>query len=95
MSRVVLKLGGRVAADSVGLALERHAAGDEVIVVHEGATFAATSLEPMIERHFRDGAAATVGMNPDGSPAGVYILRASQFPRGGSSRRGSRYPPIG
>jgi acetylglutamate kinase len=32
--RVVLKLGGRVAASSVGGALERHAAGDEVVVVH-------------------------------------------------------------
>jgi acetylglutamate kinase len=31
---VVLKLGGRVASDSVGLALERHDAGDEVVVVH-------------------------------------------------------------
>ena len=34
MTRVVVKLGGRVAADSVGLVLERHAAGDEVVVVH-------------------------------------------------------------
>ena len=34
MTRVVLKLGGRVAADSIGLVLERHAAGDEVVVVH-------------------------------------------------------------
>jgi acetylglutamate kinase len=32
--RTVLKLGGRVAGDSVGLALDRHHAGDEVIVVH-------------------------------------------------------------
>jgi len=32
--RVVLNLGGRVAASSVGGALERHAAGDEVVVVH-------------------------------------------------------------
>jgi acetylglutamate kinase len=31
---VLLKLGGRVAGDSVGLALDRHAAGDEVVVVH-------------------------------------------------------------
>ena len=34
MTRVVLKLGGRVAGDSIGLALERHAAGHEVVVVH-------------------------------------------------------------
>jgi acetylglutamate kinase len=32
--RVVLKLGGRVAADSVDLVLARHHAGDEVVVVH-------------------------------------------------------------
>ena len=32
--RTVLKLGGRVAGDSVGLALDRHQAGDEVVVVH-------------------------------------------------------------
>ncbi len=32
--RVVLKLGGRVAGDSIGLALDSHAAGDEVVVVH-------------------------------------------------------------
>jgi acetylglutamate kinase len=32
--RLVLKLGGRVASDSVGLALDRHDAGDEVVVVH-------------------------------------------------------------
>lgn len=34
MTRVVLKLGGRVAGDSTGLVLERHAAGHEVVVVH-------------------------------------------------------------
>lgn len=34
MSRVVVKLGGRVAAESAGYALARHAAGDEVVVVH-------------------------------------------------------------
>ena len=34
MSRLVVKLGGRVAADSVGYPRERHEAGDEVVVVH-------------------------------------------------------------
>jgi acetylglutamate kinase len=34
VTRVVLKLGGRVAADSLGAGRERHAAGDEVVVVH-------------------------------------------------------------
>ena len=34
MARVVLKLGGRVAAESVGLVQSHRAAGDEVVVVH-------------------------------------------------------------
>lgn len=34
MSRVIVKLGGRVAASSAGHALARHHAGDEVVVVH-------------------------------------------------------------
>ena len=34
MTRVVLKLGGRVATDSLDVARARHAAGDEVVVVH-------------------------------------------------------------
>ena len=34
MTRVVLKLGGRVAADSLDAVLARHDAGDEVVVVH-------------------------------------------------------------
>ena len=36
MSRVVVKLGGRVAAASLELVRARHAAGDEVVVVHGG-----------------------------------------------------------
>ena len=34
MTRVVLKLGGGVAADSLEVVRQRHAAGDEVVVVH-------------------------------------------------------------
>ncbi len=34
MARVVLKLGGRVVSESVELVLERHAAGEQVVVVH-------------------------------------------------------------
>jgi acetylglutamate kinase len=34
VTRVVLKLGGRVAVDSLDVVRERHAAGDEVVVVH-------------------------------------------------------------
>ena len=32
--RVVIKLGGRVARDAVSVVLERHAAGEDVVVVH-------------------------------------------------------------
>ena len=34
MTRVVLKLGGRVATDSLDVVRARRAAGDEVVVVH-------------------------------------------------------------
>ena len=34
MTRVVLKLGGGVASQALGLVRERHSAGDEVVVVH-------------------------------------------------------------
>jgi acetylglutamate kinase len=34
VTKVVLKLGGAVASESIGLALGHHAAGDEVVVVH-------------------------------------------------------------
>ncbi|HEU5489856.1 MAG TPA: hypothetical protein VFU84_03600 [Gaiellaceae bacterium] len=34
MSRIVLKLGGAVATESIGLALGHHASGDQVVVVH-------------------------------------------------------------
>ena len=34
MTRLVVKLGGRVASDSLGPVLARHAAGDQVVVVH-------------------------------------------------------------
>jgi acetylglutamate kinase len=34
VTRVVLKLGGRVAAESLGVVRDRHNAGDEVVVVH-------------------------------------------------------------
>jgi acetylglutamate kinase len=36
VTRVVVKLGGRVAAESLHVVRERHAAGDEVVVVHGG-----------------------------------------------------------
>jgi acetylglutamate kinase len=45
MSKIVLKLGGRVAADSVGLVRERNAAGDEVVVVHGAGTQITAELQ--------------------------------------------------
>jgi acetylglutamate kinase len=43
--RVVVKLGGRVAAASVGEVLERRAAGDEVVVVHGAGPQISAELE--------------------------------------------------
>lgn len=45
MSRVVVKLGGRVAAESVGHALTLHASGDEVVVVHGAGPQISAELE--------------------------------------------------
>lgn len=45
MSRVVVKLGGRVAAESVGHALALHAEGDEVVVVHGAGPQISAELE--------------------------------------------------
>jgi acetylglutamate kinase len=45
VTRVVLKLGGRVARDSVALALEHHQDGDEVVVVHGAGPQITTELD--------------------------------------------------
>lgn len=45
MTRVVVKLGGRVAAESLGYALERFDQGDELIVVHGGGPQISEELE--------------------------------------------------
>jgi acetylglutamate kinase len=45
VSRVVVKLGGRVAAESVGHALALHAEGDEVVVVHGAGPQISAELE--------------------------------------------------
>jgi acetylglutamate kinase len=45
VSRVVVKLGGRVAADSVGHALALHAEGDQVVVVHGAGPQISAELE--------------------------------------------------
>jgi acetylglutamate kinase len=45
MARLVLKLGGRVAAEAAAQALSRHAAGDEVVVVHGAGPQISAQLE--------------------------------------------------
>jgi acetylglutamate kinase len=47
VSRVVVKLGGRVAATSLALVRDRHAAGDEVVVVHGGGPQITAELEAL------------------------------------------------
>lgn len=54
-------------------------AEEQTIVVNEAATLPAVSMAPLLGSHFDSGAEATIAMNPDGSPAGVYIFRAGQF----------------
>ena len=69
--RVVLKLGGRVAADSIGVALERHAGGDEVVVVH--------GAGPQItdELHAHGLAVTFVGGRRLTDPATLAVVRRS------------------
>jgi acetylglutamate kinase len=45
VTRVVVKLGGRVAAASLDSVLARHAAGDDVVVVHGGGPQISSELE--------------------------------------------------
>lgn len=52
---------------------------EETIAVNEAATFPAASMAPLLSSHVRSGAEATIAMNPDGSPAGVYVFRAGLF----------------
>ena len=57
MTRVVLKLGGRVATDSLDVAHARHVAGDEVVLVHGAGPQITAQLEacgiPVIFVHGR------------------------------------------
>jgi acetylglutamate kinase len=69
--KVVVKLGGRVAADSVGIVLERHAAGDDVVLVH-GAGAQITE-----ELHARGFATTFVGGRRFTDPATLAVVRES------------------
>ena len=79
MSRVVVKLGGRVAADSTGYALEHHAAGDEVVVVHG----AGAQITAELERLGQDGHGYEI----------VLRVRLRTSSRNSRRRSGSRNAP--
>lgn len=51
-------------------------APDSVILVAEASRVVGTALRPLVENHFRCGSDVTVGVNLDGSPAGVFVIRA-------------------
>lgn len=69
--RVVVKLGGRVAQDSVGLVLERHEAGDDVVVVHGAGPQITAELQTLgVAARFVDGRRFT-------DPATIAVVRRS------------------
>jgi acetylglutamate kinase len=71
VTRVVLKLGGRIARDSIGLVLERHEAGDEVVVVHGAGPQITAELQSRgIGVRFVDGRRVT-------DPATLAVVRRS------------------
>jgi acetylglutamate kinase len=74
--RVVLKLGGRVARSSIGLALERHASGDEVVVVHGAGPQITAELQALgLPTSFVDGRRFT-------DPATLAVVRRSLIAAG-------------
>ena len=71
MTRVVLKLGGRVATDSLDVARARHAAGDEVVIVHGAGPQITAQLETLgIPVTFVHGRRVT-------DPATLAVVRSS------------------
>lgn len=60
--------------------------GDATVLVIEAGRFAACHLNDLIDRHMATGADITVGMNPDSTPAGIFVLRRSTLDL--ASRRG-------
>jgi acetylglutamate kinase len=69
--RVVVKLGGRVAQDSVGLVLGQHEAGDDVVVVHGAGPQITAELQA------RGIAARFVGGRRFTDPATIAVVRES------------------
>lgn len=48
--------------------------GEGTVLVLEGARYLDASLVPLMQQHRQANAMATIAMNPDGSPAGVYAI---------------------
>jgi acetylglutamate kinase len=71
MMRVVVKLGGRVAQESVGIVLERHVAGDDVVVVHGAGQQITAELQT------RGIAVRFVGGRRYTDPATIAVVRRS------------------
>lgn len=46
------------------------------ILVAESSRIVATPLRPFVQHHFSQNADVTVGVNPDGAPAGIFLIRA-------------------
>lgn len=63
-----------------------HLAPDATLLVIEAGRHAGCPLGDLIDRHMATGAEITVGMNPDSTPAGVYVIRRSTLDL--ASRRG-------
>jgi hypothetical protein len=51
--------------------------GESTVLVGEASRFVSCDISELVREHRRKNADATVGMNPDGSPAGVIAIRRS------------------
>ena len=59
---------------------------DATVLVIEAGRYAACTLNDLVDRHMASGADVTVGMNPDSTPAGVFLIRRAALEL--ASRRG-------
>lgn len=86
--RIHLERDARPYRGSIGSVADasRDLCDDDVILVVDGTHLPVTSLQPVIDTHFESDAEITLGMNQDGSAAGVYVIRVSALghvpPRG-------------
>ncbi len=49
---------------------------DATLLIAEAARYCGSDLAPLLQRHAQRQAEITVATNPDGSPAGIYLVRA-------------------